>query len=147
MELKFKKTKGASEIQEIYDYTIDAFSDTPDFSWTLDDLKCEVKDGWELFSVSTGTEVIAAVFMKKDGEALLTKNTAIKLTHQGSGFSHRIKEFFEKRARELKLKQIVHYCRIDNFRMYSLNESHGYKKSSRRLGEDGQLVEWVKSLK
>lgn len=147
MELKFKKTKGALEIQEIYDYTIDAFSDTPDFSWTLDDLKCEVKDGWELFSVSTGTEVIAAVFMKKDGDALLTKNTAIKLTHQGSGFSHRIKEFFEKRARELKLKQIVHYCRIDNFRMYSLNESHGYKKTSRRLGDDGQLVEWVKPLK
>ena len=92
-------------------------------------------------------EIVAAVFYKIEDDALLTKNTAIKITYQGSGFSHTIKEFFEKVAREKGLKRIFHYCRIDNFRMYSLNESHQYKKTPKKLGPEGLVVEWVKSLK
>ena len=131
MEIEFRKAKSLGEIQNIYDYTIDAFSDTPDFEWELDAIKQEIDEGWELFGVYSGKEVIAAAFVKKEGTGLLTKNTAIKLVHQGSGNSHKLKSFFEAKARELKLQQIYHYCRIDNFRMYSLNESHGYKKTTR----------------
>ena len=76
----------------------------------------------------------------------MTKNTSLKMNYQGSGYSHKIKEFFEKVARERKLKKIVHYCGIDNFRMYSLNESHGYKKTPHKLGTNGRVVEWIKPI-
>ena len=146
MKLNFVKAKNQKDIKDIYDHTIDAFSDTPDFSWNLDEIKLEVKEGWELFSVNLGEEIIAAAFYKKDGSKLLTKNTATKMNFQGSGYSHEVKVFFENRAIELKTKEIVHYCRIDNFRMYALNESHNYKKTDRKLGREGQIVEWVKKI-
>jgi len=147
VKLKFQKAKNEQDIKEIFDYNIDAFSDSPDFKWTFDEIKKEVSEGWQLFSMATEEEVIAAVFYKVEGDHLLTKNTAIKVTHQGSGFSHKIKEFFEKVAREKRLKRIFHYCRIDNFRMYSLNESHSYVKTPNKLGPEGLVVEWVKELK
>lgn len=146
MDLAFKKIATKAQIKEVYDYTIEAFSDSPDFNWTVEEIEKEVKEGWELNGVYLGEEIIAAVFFKKYKESLLTKNTAIKVEHQGSGYSHRIKEFFENKARELNLTQILHYCRIDNFRMYSLNESHGYKKTGARPDEDDQVVEWAKVL-
>ena len=147
MELTFERAGTDKEIREIFDYNIDAFTDSPDFKWTLEELKKEVKDRWEVFSVKHENEVIAAVFIKKDGRKLLTKNTAVAAHHQGSGYNHQIKDFFELRARELKCNEIHHFCRIDNFRMYSLNESHGYKKLEKKPGRDGLVVEWVKTLK
>ncbi len=145
MDLTFKKASKESEYKAIYDHNLDAFTDTPDFKWNLEEIKKEVKDGWELFSVNAGTDIISAVFIKKDKDALLSKNTAIKMSYQGSGFSHQIKEFIENKAKELKAKEIFHYCRIDNFRMYSLNESHGYKKTNTKL-DNGQIVEWMKKV-
>ena len=147
MKLTFKKAKSEKDIKAIYDYNIDAFSDSPDFKWTLEEIKNEVGEGWELYSLMSESEIVAAVFFKVEEDSLLTKNTAIKIEHQGAGLSHSIKEFFEKVARENKLKKIYHYCRIDNFRMYSLNESHQYKKTPRKLGVEGLVVEWVKTLK
>jgi predicted GNAT family acetyltransferase len=147
MKVTFKKAKTEKDIKSILDYNIDAFSDSPDFKWTFEEIKNEVAEGWELFSLMLEGEVIAAVFYKVESDSLLTKNTAIKITHQGSGFSHTIKEFFEKVAREKGLKKIYHYCRIDNFRMYSLNESHKYKKTPKKLGPEGLVVEWMKVLK
>lgn len=147
MKLNFKKAKSEKDIKAIYDYNIDAFSDSPDFKWTLEEIKNEVEEGWELYSLTNEGEIVAAVFFKVEGDALLTKNTAIKIDHQGAGLSHSIKEFFEKVAREKKLKRIFHYCRIDNFRMYSLNESHQYKKTPKKLGPEGLVVEWMKTLK
>jgi len=147
MKVNFKRAKSEKDIKSILDYNIDAFSDSPDFKWTFDEIKKEVADGWELYSLMLDGEVMAALFYKIEGDSLLTKNTAIKITHQGSGFSHTIKEFFEKVAREHHLKKIYHYCRIDNFRMYSLNESHHYKKTPRKLGPEGLVVEWVKTIK
>jgi len=146
-ELTFVLAKGNDDFKKIYEYNIDAFSDTPDFNWTLDDIQNEVKDGWDLYSVNLGKETIAAVFLKKEGDKLLSKNTAIKMNYQGSGFSHMIKNFIEDTAKKKHTRSILHYCRIDNFRMYSLNESHGYKKTHRRLGDKGQVVEWLKSVK
>lgn len=147
MKLTFKKAKSEKDIKSIHDYNIDAFSDSPDFKWTFEEIKKEVADGWELHSLMDDGEVVAAVFFKIEIDSLLTKNTAIKIDHQGVGLSHAIKEYFEKVAREKKLKRIYHYCRIDNFRMYSLNESHQYKKTPRKLGPDGLVVEWMKTLK
>ncbi len=147
MELTFKIASNDKAIQKILDYTIDAFSDSPDFKWTFDEIKHEVSDGWELYGVHLGDEIIAAVFLKEDDNCLFTKNTAIKMGHQGSGFSHQIKDFFADQAHGRQVQKIVHYCRIDNFRMYSLNESHGYKKTERKLGQHGHIVEWIKDLK
>jgi len=144
--LKFNKAASKQEIIDIFEHNIDAFTDTPDFNWTLDEIQLEVKDDWELYSVTTRDEIIAALFLKEQQDTLLSKNTAIKINFQGSGFSHQIKEFFEKEAKKRKLKKILHYCRIDNFRMYSLNESHEYSKTKNTLG-DGQIIEWEKKLK
>lgn len=146
MELTFKKVDKEADIKAVYEHNIDAFSDSPDFKWTIDEIKGEIKDGWELYSVSSGNEIIAALFLQETPEGLLTKNTAIKMHYQGSGHSHKIKDFFEQEARKRRLKRIYHYCRIDNFRMYSLNESHGFEKTQRRLGDQGQVVEWMKEL-
>lgn len=145
MDLEFKRATKESEFKEIYEHNFDAFTDTPDFRWNLEEIKKEVKEGWELHSAHFKGEVIAALFLKLEKGALLTKNTALKMSHQGSGFSHQIKEYFEKIAKEKKAKRILHYCRIDNFRLYSLNESHGYHKTGVGL-EDGQVVEWEKNI-
>jgi hypothetical protein len=148
MELNFVKAEKLKDLRRIHEYTIDAFSDTPDFSWTLDEIKQEVKDGWELFGVTNEEdEIVAAIFFCQDKDTLLTKNTGLRIHHQGSGYSHQIKDYFEKVAKQKRLKKIAHFCRIDNFRMYSLNESHGYQKSGKRIGPDGQVVEWIKVLK
>lgn len=147
MSLTFKKAKSENDIKDIYEHNIDAFSDSPDFKWTFDEIKKEVAEGWQLYSLLADKEIVAAVFYKVEGDSLLTKNTAIKIDHQGAGLSHSIKEFFEKVARDNRLKSIYHYCRIDNFRMYSLNESHQYRKTPNRFGDEGLVVEWVKTIK
>lgn len=145
--LNFIKASKKGDYKSIYEHNLDVFSDSPDFEWTFEDIKKEVQDGWELFSVMSGQIIIAALFFRQDDDCLLTKNTALKMDFQGAGHSHRIKEFFEKEARERGLGRIYHYCGIDNFRMYSLNESHGYRKTDRKLGPGGTVVEWMKLLK
>ena len=74
---------------------------------------------------------------KERGRQVICKTTSIKMNYQGSGYSHKIKEFIEESAQKNKIKQVVNFCGIDNFRMYSLNESHGYKKTGRKLGNKG----------
>ena len=147
VELTFVKAGKTKDYKKIYEHSLGAFSETPDFEWTFEDIKNEVSDGWELFSVNSGKNIVAAIFYKIDKKRLLTKNTALKMNFQGSGYSHRIKEYFEEVAKDKKAEAIVHYCGIDNFRAYSLNESHGYEKTSRKLGDKGQVVEWVKPLR
>ncbi|RLA62843.1 MAG: hypothetical protein DRQ88_05520 [Epsilonproteobacteria bacterium] len=147
MPLNFKQAKTDKEIKEILDYNIDAFTDSPDFTWDLEGLKKEMKNGWKVFAVRyKEDEVIAAILIKKAENQLLTKNTTVKAHHQGLGYNHQIKDFFELRARDLKLDEVHHFCRIDNFRMYSLNESHGYKKLNESSSPDKQVVEWIKYL-
>lgn len=146
MNLIFFSADKPKEMKKVYEYTIDAFSDSPDFNWNLEEIKNEVKDGWSLYGVcNADNEIVAAVFFRLEDGALLTKNTGLKINHQGSGYNHEIKEFFEEKANELGARCIRHYCRIDNFRMYSLNESHGYKKTANTI-DDGQIVEWEKPL-
>ncbi len=146
-DITFIPVTKSQEITKVFDHNIDAFSDSPDFKWTLDDIKKEIADEWYLFSVEVDGEIIAAAFHKLEGEVLHCKNTSVKMQFTGSGFSHRIMDFFESEAKKLKAKSIIHYCSIDNFRQYSLNESHGYTKTDRRLGKNGHTTEWVKLLK
>ena len=69
------------------------------------------------------------------------------MNYQGSGYSHKIKEFIEQLAKKYKVEEVVNFCGIDNFRMYSLNESHGYKKTGRKVGPKEDVVEWIKVMK
>jgi len=144
VDLSFVEVTKDTDIKNVFEFNIDAFSDSPDFKWTLDDIRREVKDGWKLYSVSLGEEIIAAAFCKLEDAQLHCKNTSIKMQHQGSGFSHRIMDYFEQRATKLNAEKIIHYCAIDNFRQYSLNESHGYVKTDRKLGFKGLTTEWIK---
>jgi len=147
MSLSFFAADKPKDMKKIYDYTIDAFSDSPDFNWNLEEIKKEVKDGWSLYGVlNEDEEIVAALFFRLQDGSLLTKNTGLKINHQGAGYSHEIKEFFESKGKELGASSVKHYCRIDNFRMYSLNESHGYKKTH-NLIEDDQIVEWEKKIR
>ena len=140
----FEKADKSKDFQEMYGRNLDDFLETPNFEWTYNDIKREVDEGWELYSVKIQEEIIAAVFLKNDQEKLLTKNTPLKMSYQGQGLSHKIKDFFEDIAQKRKLTSIIHYCRIDDFRAYSLNEGHGYKQ--RQLGGKGQVVEWSKNI-
>lgn len=135
------------DLQKIYNYNVEVFAETDDFDWTIEGLKQEIKDGWKLYSVSFGDQIIAAVFMKQAPGVLLTKATPIKIEFQGHGFSHKIKEHLEKLAKKQKLKKIFNYCRRDNFRMISLNETHGYERTGKIMTEDKNIIEWEKNLK
>ncbi len=142
----FRVEKREESLEEVYGYTIDAFSDSPDFNWTMEGLWCEMEAGWELFGVKNEEEIVAVALMKEENSSLLTKNTGLRIDHQGSGYNHEIKEFFETEAKERGLNKVFHYCRIDNFRMYSLNESHNYRRTG-NIYSDGTIVEWVKTIR
>ena len=143
-KIAFEKADKSKDFRDIYGHNLDAFSETPDFKWTYNDIKKEVDEGWELYSVKVQDEIIAAVFLKIDKDKLLTKNTALKMSYQGQGLSHKIKEFFENTAKKRKLTSIIHYCRIDDFRAYSLNEGHGYKQRQLGGSRKNQVIEWIK---
>ena len=109
-------------------------------------LKTVCRTGWKVYSVQIEDEIIAAAFLKKEGEKLITKNTPIKMLFQGHGYSHLIKEFFEQQAQSLNIDHVVNICPNDNFRMISLNETHGYKKTGNTFGEKKSLIEWIKTI-
>ncbi len=145
-ELEFREAKKEEEVVNLSKFDMQAFTDTQDFSWNLDNIKKEVKTGWKLFSVMAEEEIVAAVLMKKDGDTLFTKNTPIKMAFQGNGFSHRIKDFYENEARKSQIRRVINYCPMDNFRMIALNESHGYKRTGKAFGVANNIIEWVKVL-
>jgi hypothetical protein len=145
-ELVFKEAKKEEEVVNLSKFDIQAFTDTQDFSWNLDNIKKEVKTGWKLYSVMSDEEIVAAVLMKKDADTLFTKNTPIKMAFQGNGFSHKIKNFYEDEAKRLNIHRVINYCPMDNFRMIALNESHGYKRTGNAFGIASNIIEWVKVL-
>lgn len=142
--LRFIKCNSDEELKKLYNYDVDVFAEAGDFDWSLENLKRERKQGWEIYSVENNNEIIAAVFLKFEKDLLATKNTSIKMTYQGKGYSHRIKDFYEHLARTHQVKSIVHYCAVDNFRAIALNESHGYKRV--KTHKNGEVVEWEKKL-
>ncbi len=142
--LVFKEVKKEDEVIAISNFDIQVFTDSQDLQWNIDNIRREMKGGWKLYSVTYGPDTVAALFMKTDKESLYTKNTPIKLAFQGNGFSHRIKDFYEREASRLQLKRVVNYSPVDNFRMIALNESHGYRKTGNQLGVSSSIVEWEK---
>jgi hypothetical protein len=142
--LMFKEIRSQGEIEELAKYDIQVFTDSQDFHWSFDNIKKEMKAGWKLYAVNFNHETVAAVFVKSDSDTLFTKNTPIKLAFQGNGFSHQIKDFYEREANRLQVKRVINYCPVDNFRMIALNESHGYQKTGRFLGTSKTILEWEK---
>jgi hypothetical protein len=146
--LVFSSPVNDEDLMKVYNFNVEVFTDTTDFNWTLDNIKKELKDGWKLYSVKADdNQIIAAVFLKNTTDALLTKSTPVKIEYQGNGYSHKIKEFIEDMAKKNKARKIINYCRRDNFRMISLNETHGYAKTGKVIETDQNLIEWEKSLK
>lgn len=146
IDLEFKEAKKEEEILNLSKFDVQAFTDTQDFSWTLENIKKELKTGWKLYSVLTDDEIVAAVLVKREGDSLHTRNTPIKMAFQGNGFSHQIKNFYEDEAKKLHITKIVNYCPVDNFRMIALNESHGYKRTGNSFGNNQNIIEWIKVL-
>lgn len=144
--LEFKKSESDNDIKEIFNFNAKAFADSQDFTWSEENIKKEIKDGWRLYSVSFDDDIVAALFLKEEDKVLYTKNTPIKLIYQGNGFSHKIKDFYEEVAKQNKLKKIVNYCPFDNFRMISLNEGHDYHKTGKTHGPHDEMLEWEKNL-
>ena len=144
--LSFIESSSDKEIRDIYNFNVEAFADAQDFDWSISNLKKEIKDGWNLFSVNFDDDIVAALFMKEKEGTLYTKNTPIKMNFQGNGFSHMIKEFYEDVAKDRGLTRIVNYCPFDNFRMISLNERHHYSKTGEKLGADNKIIEWEKKI-
>jgi hypothetical protein len=144
--LNFKEVRKEDDIENLSKFDVQVFTDSQDFQWTLPNIKKELKSGWKLFSVSFNSEIVAAVFLKPEKDTLFTKNTPIKISFQGNGFSHRIKDFYEVEASKLHLKRVVNYCPVDNFRMIALNESHGYRRTGQTLGVSHKIIEWEKVL-
>jgi predicted GNAT family acetyltransferase len=144
--LVIREAKKEEEVVNLSKFDIQAFTDTQDFSWSLDNIKKEVKTGWKLYSVTTDEEIVAAVLLRKEGDTLFTKNTPIKMAFQGNGFSHQIKNFYEEEAKKGQVRRVVNYCPVDNFRMIALNESHGYKRTGNAFGISNNIIEWVKVL-
>ena len=132
MKLKFQRAQSETDVQNVYEYNIDAFSESPDFNWNLDEIKKEIASGW-IFILQILMMKLSLRYFKKDRAIPYSKTTSIKINFQGSGYSHKIKEFIEESAVKLKAKEIINFCGIDNFRMYSLNESHGYTKTVENL--------------
>lgn len=142
--LVIREAKKEEDVASLAKFDIQAFTDSPDFQWNENTIRKERKSGWKLYSVTNGPEIVAAIFMKNDNSTLFTKNTPIKLAFQGNGFSHQIKDFYEREAERLQLQRVVNYCPIDNFRMIALNESHGYNKTGNTLGTSKSIIEWEK---
>lgn len=145
--LVFAKAANEKSVKEVYDHNMSAFFDSEEFDWSLIWLKNQVKDGWNIYSISYDNEIIAAVFLKKKAKTLYLKQTPVKMSHQGNGFSHAIREYVEEQlASDLKVNNVISIIAIDNFRMVALNESHGYKKTGDFFEGSSTLVEWKKSF-
>lgn len=145
-KLKLEKVE-KKDIPEIYNFNVKAFADSQDFAWTKDNIAKEMKAGWELYSATVDDEIVCAIFLKKDANILMTKNTPIKINHQGNGFSHMIKDFYEDFAKTEGLHVVRNYCPEDNFRMVALNERHDYTKTGNKITDNNTLIEWEKVLK
>ena len=144
--LNIHQVTSKSEIKDIYNFNVQAFADSHDFAWTEENINAEIQSGWALYSAQVSDEIICAIFVKEDGDSLLTKNTPIKLSYQGNGYSHMIKDFYEDFAKDKNLKFVYNYCPVDNFRMIGLNERHDYQKTGATLGGNMNMIEWKKAI-
>ncbi|MBL7664738.1 MAG: GNAT family N-acetyltransferase [Bacteriovoracaceae bacterium] len=145
-KLTFKQSKSGKDIVDTYNFNVEVFAESKDFGWSLEEIKKEIKKGWKLYSANYDGHVIAAIYLRIQDGVLYTKNTPIRIDYQGKGFSHQIKDYVEDFAKKNKLKKIINFCPIDSFRLISLNERHGYKKTGNKIGDNKFLEEWEKKI-
>ena len=148
-ELKFSFINNPKDnsLNDIYNFNVKAFADAQDFTWTKENIKKEIKVGWSIVSVEVGNDIVCALFVKEAEKSLMTKNTPIKINHQGNGYSHLIKDFYEEYAKDKGLSKVINYCPEDNFRMISLNEGHDYTRTGNVLKGTSNMIEWEKIIK
>ena len=146
LALNFHEVKNQDEFDQIIRYDQSAFSTGVGFEWSLKGLELEKKRGWKIIGVFNNEIVVASVLAKKEGKTLLTKTSPVKLDFQGNGFSHQIKDYLEDYAKKNKCLSIRHFCRSDDFRGISLNETHGYKKVNFPENDDENISLWEKTL-
>ncbi len=144
-KLIFQLAQDQKSIRKILNFNMEVFSELPDVDWNVTGIKKELESGWELYSVKAEDQIVAALFLRLKEKAVQTKHTAIKIDHQGNAYSHQIRDFVENKARETGLSTLINFCAVDDFRMISLNETHGYKKTSRVL-KNGEFSEWEKKI-
>lgn len=144
MKLQFKLARTKQHLGQVYNYNMSAFLDSDEFPWSLQWLEAQKRKGHDIYQVIYQGKVVAALFVQTTEKGLLTRQTPLKLSVQGLGLSHQIKDYIEVLAKKAKVKDIFSYCAVDNFRMVSLNESHGYRKTKNQ--PSATIVEWHKSL-
>ncbi len=144
-KLNFIKIEEDSEIRKIHEFNVKAFSDE-DLSWTYENLKKYIANGWDLYTANYESSMVAALFIKEEDKVLHTRNTSIGVDFQGNGFSHMIKDHFEDIAYDKNLVSVINYCPFDNFRMISLNERHHYTKTGKKFGKNNEIIEWEKKI-
>ena len=62
MKLIFQKAQSQKDIQNVYEYNIDAFSESPDFNWNLKEIQKE-SDGGGGFLMFAGAAIILGDFV------------------------------------------------------------------------------------
>ncbi len=125
---------------------MEAFSAGPLIIWNEQSVKKEIAEGWEFFAVSFNEDIVAGLFIKNEGEQLLTKNTPLNIQYQGNAFSHRIKDFYEQIAGDKNCIEVINYCGSDHFRTIGLNESHGYVLKEKAETQGYEVQTWSKKI-
>lgn len=154
MSLSFKKTKITTKnLEKLINFNNTAFTDALDVKWSIANIKKQINAGWEIYTAEVDGEIASVLFIKNDDQTLLTKSTPLRIDFRGQGFSHEIMDFYESLAKKNKKHKIYNYCRSDNFRMISLNETHGYRKTGNVFNEDlagseegSPWIEWGKKI-
>ena len=133
------KESDNSELSEVISPNLKAFSAGPLISWTEDSIRSQLSEGWDFFAVSFNNDIVAGLFTKNEDGKLVTKNTPLNIQYQGNAFSHRIKEFYEKLAKDNKCDEVISLCGTDNFRTIALNQSHGYVLTTKEALEGHEI--------
>ena len=141
----FQKVGNKSDIDEVYGHNVEVFLNSFDFEWNAPNIASQMDAGWRFYSLKVGDEIVAALFIKKLNDQLLSKHSQIKMEYRGNGLSHRLKEFVEDLAKQEGLDQVVNICSIKDFRLISLNETHGYKLSD-VASSNAEFQTWIKTL-
>ena len=145
-DLVFKTVSNLGDINEMVNSHAEVFSAEPLVLWNEESVKNELNAGWNLYTVLFNKDMVAGLFVKKQADRLVTKNTHLNIQYQGNAFSHRIKEFYEKLAEDENCSSVVNLCGGDHFRTIALNESHGYVLEEKDENEGHEIQIWSKKI-
>ena len=145
-DLVFKTISKVTEINDMVGNQKEVFSAEPLVIWNQESVENELDEGWNLYTVLFNKDMVAGLFVKKQADKLITKNTHLNIQYQGNAFSHRIKEFYEELAENENCSSVVNLCGGDHFRTIALNESHGYILEKKDQSEGHEIQTWSKKI-